>query len=250
MTLDTFTQTAHSTEYPDTLADDYDPFEDEPAAVPVDGVIVYRAADNVAADLDREPTAYELELMHRELEGEVSASMRQHRDSLRDRYCSSGHDIAENLSGPEVSIDEANHVYRMLGYNELTAGDDSRRKARVAAKERANSRNILTGKAAALGVKTTEPKPAKSKPEAAAGLLPGAPLTTNRATLEAWARDYCSKLAERYQSVKLTYALFGRPENPGGGSLAWQVSVMPLDDSKLGAWAQSAQLSFDKKVGA
>ena len=80
--------------------------------------------------------------------------------------------------------------------------------------------------------------------------LPGAPSSLEREELEVWARSYCRALCEKYQSQRLFFKLFGRPENPDGGSLKFQVKAIPEKMEARRAWLSSAKLSFDKKVGA
>jgi len=208
--------------------------------------------------------AYQARVM-KEIKSEIGADNRAFRDELRAR----GVDIVDYCHDMGIALDSpvAEQLAAKAGYTQTTWNDarNVTRRAKEATK-RANMSADNARKMAALNAQadtaaatTLKPvpaapapkvktKPAKAEKEKPAGILASAPITTDRAALEAWARNYCHELCEKYQSAKLSKKLYG--QFGCGGSLAFQLSVMPDDDGMLSTWAYSAQLSFDKKVGA
>ncbi len=191
-----------------------------------------------------------MERMARGVERESRADSAQWARDQREAMNAAGMDIADwTLQQTDGSIEARDRLAKEMGYRGAWGEG-------VARREKARDANIhSTGSAIggksrkAKAVKADTPaEPATAQAKAVTCIGKPAPATTNRDELTAWAREYCRELCERYQSAKLTQKLYGR--TPGGGSLAFQLEAMPADDTRLPLWAQSAAMSFDKKVGA
>lgn len=172
---------------------------------------------------------------------------------LKEDLAARGIDIVDYCHENDIPLHsrQAEQIAKSCGYHQTTWNDGRN----VARREKESAKRVArAGKARRLAAAVAnKPQTVKAAPKAAAvdddGDLPAIPTTTDRDELAAWAREYCHALCEIFPSAKLVKKLFGGPDNPGG-SCNWQISVMPPQDEKLPTWAQSARLSFDKKVGA
>lgn len=217
--------------------------------------------ENMIEDTGAEPLTdeerYELAKFYQQEQTERTTRV-DFRNAIRQQ--NDGKDIVDICHSRGDSLESFDGIAKLMGYHQPTWSDGrnvARREKETTAKVKSTGSVIGTVVHTKTGaVESTPDAPKKEKikkaavaPEVEAG-LPSVPNTTDREKLTTWAREYCRALCDRHQSAKLVKKLFGGPENPGGGSCAWQISVMPLDDDSLMTWAASARLSFDKKVGA
>lgn len=185
---------------------------------------------------------------------------------VKNEMRATGMSIAEYVATHAHDTEEEKALCNRMGWNYYTHDSENIDRMRAGkvkaaiARARAASNLKVAPKRSDLQPAKVETKPAKvakvqtkPAPKPAPVVDDGLPLIpsdTSKPALEMWARDYCRALCERHQSIKLQNKLFGGPFNPGGGSLNWQIAAIPDNEGARHAWAASAKLSFDKKVGA